>query len=198
MAEPPTLPRATYRLQFRNGFNFTDAEKIVPYLAKLGISHVYASPIFKARTGSTHGYDAVDFNAFDPELGDEAAFDALVTTLHRHDMGVLLDFVPNHMGIGPENAWWQDVLANGQASRYAGYFDIDWQAGGGKLNLPQLGGELRDVLAAGEMSLTFDPAAGAFALIYYDHRWPIGGTTIGLDGESGGSVEQRLTTINGN
>ena len=96
----PIVPRATYRLQFHKDFGFEDARRIVPYLAALGVSHVYASPLTRARPGSTHGYDVIDFNHLNPELGDDAAFEALVAELHAHDMGLLLDFVPNHMGVG--------------------------------------------------------------------------------------------------
>src|SRR5919108_256587 len=118
MASPgPNVPRATYRLQFHAGFGFADAKAIVPYLAALGISHLYASPITMARPGSLHGYDVIDFNRLNPELGDDAAFDALVAELHAHGMGLLVDFVPNHMGVGSDNPWWLDVLEWGPGRR---------------------------------------------------------------------------------
>jgi (1->4)-alpha-D-glucan 1-alpha-D-glucosylmutase len=170
---PPAIPRATYRIQFRNGFGFAEAEAVVPYLAELGVSHLYASPIFKAREGSTHGYDAVDFNALDPELGDEAAFDGLCQALRRHGMGLLVDFVPNHTGVGKDNFWWQDVLAKGQGSAFAEFFDIDWTAGDGRLILPRLGAPFDEVLANGELELRFLPDIGLLALGYYDSRWPL-------------------------
>ena len=125
---PPIVPRATYRLQFHKGFGFEDARRIVPYLAALGISHLYASPLTMARPGSTHGYDVVDFNRLNPELGEEAEFDTLIAELHAHDIGLLLDFVPNHMGVGSDNPWWLDVLEWGLHSPYATFFDIDWEA----------------------------------------------------------------------
>ena len=110
---PPTVPSATFRLQFQRGFTFTDAERLVPYLANLGISHVYASPFLAARSGSPHGYDIVDHNELNPEVGTRAEFERFVDALHRQGMGLLLDFVPNHMGVGPENPWWMDVLEVG-------------------------------------------------------------------------------------
>ena len=138
---PPHTPRATYRLQFNKDFTFADAAELVPYLAQLGISHLYASPILKARAGSPHGYDIIDHGTLNPEIGDEADLAALVAALDRHDMGMVLDFVPNHMAVGEaDNAWWLDVLEWGADSMFAAYFDIDWQAGRremrGKVLLP--------------------------------------------------------------
>src|SRR6516225_3637713 len=129
VAQRQRLPEATYRLQFSAEFTFRDAERIVPYLAELGITHCYASPYLKARPGSRHGYDIVDHRQLNPELGSEEDFRAFVTALQQHGMGQILDVVPNHMGIvGNENAWWNDVLENGQASPFADHFDIDWAA----------------------------------------------------------------------
>jgi len=120
------IPRATYRIQLNAGFTFRDAAAIVPYLAALGISHVYCSPYFRARSGSMHGYDVVDHNSFNPEIGTREDFEHFVTTLRAHDMGHILDIVPNHVGImGSDNEWWSDVLENGEASVNAEYFDID-------------------------------------------------------------------------
>ena len=131
-AAPPreaVIPRATYRVQLNSGFTFKDATAIVPYLAELGISHVYCSPYFRARAGSNHGYDVVDHNSFNPEIGDRADFERFVAALRAHDMGHVLDIVPNHVGImGADNAAWMDVLENGQASKYAEFFDIDWSS----------------------------------------------------------------------
>ena len=119
--------RATYRLQFHKGFTFRDAEALVPYLARLGISHVYASPLMEARPGSTHGYDIVNHNRLNPEIGSEGEFEALVAALKAQGMGLIVDIVPNHMGIGgADNAWWLDVLEWGEASPYAVFFDINW------------------------------------------------------------------------
>ena len=174
----PIVPRATYRLQFHKDFGFEDARRIVPYLAALGVSHVYASPLTRARPGSTHGYDVIDFNHLNPELGDDAAFEALVAELHAHEMGLLLDFVPNHMGVGSDNPWWLDVLEWGPVSPYATFFDIDWEASArgvrGKITLPVLGDQYGKVLEAGDLRLQFDGAEGAFFVAYYDERFPIG------------------------
>src|SRR5690242_18778141 len=120
-------PRATYRLQFHRGFTFADAASLAGYLERLGISHVYSSPIQTAREGSSHGYDIVDHATINPELGGEAEFLRMVKALKDHGIGVVLDIVPNHMCVAsPANAWWWDVLENGRASRFAGHFDIDW------------------------------------------------------------------------
>ena len=178
VADIPTTPRATYRLQFNRDFTFADAERIAPYLAKLGVSHLYASPYLKARPGSTHGYDITDHNAFNPEIGDDAAFVAFSDSLHRNGLGQILDFVPNHMGIGhDDNAWWLDVLEWGEESLYAQYFDIDWYSAKeelrGKVLIPSLGEHYGRVLEAGELKLGFDAEAGTFSVWYYDHRFPI-------------------------
>jgi (1->4)-alpha-D-glucan 1-alpha-D-glucosylmutase len=170
------VPRATYRLQFHAGFTFRDAEAIVPYLARLGVSHLYASPIFKANPGSMHGYDTIDYGALNPEIGTEAEFAALVETLQRHEMGLVLDFVPNHMGIGKgRNAWWQNVLEFGSFSAYAPFFDIDWEPLKpeleGQVLLPVLGDQYGVVLENKELKLGF--AEGAFALSYYGLPLPI-------------------------
>ncbi|MDD2862905.1 MAG: alpha-amylase family glycosyl hydrolase, partial [Acidiphilium sp.] len=115
-----TPPRATIRLQFHKGFTLDDGAAVVPYAASLGVSHLYASPILKARPGSTHGYDIVDHNAINPELGGAAALERLSAALREHGLGLILDIVPNHMGVGGgDNAWWMDVLEWGRASRYA-------------------------------------------------------------------------------
>ncbi|MFC1909254.1 malto-oligosyltrehalose synthase [Chloroflexota bacterium] len=124
------IPVATYRLQFNRQFRFKDAFDLVPYLQKLGISDLYASPILKARRGSSHGYDVVDPSSLNPDLGNEADFNALAQKLKSYEMGLLLDIVPNHMAASPENPWWQDVLEKGSDSPYAHYFDMDWLAFG--------------------------------------------------------------------
>jgi (1->4)-alpha-D-glucan 1-alpha-D-glucosylmutase len=178
MSVPTAPPRATYRLQLHAGFTFHDAAAIVPYLARLGISHVYCSPFLKARPGSTHGYDIVDHAAFNPELGGEDGFDALSRALDAHGLGLILDFVPNHMGVlKADNAWWRDVLRWGRASPSAHYFDIDWKAQkpslSGKVMLPVLGGHYGDVLAAGDLGCRFDAEAGGFVVCYYEHSFPL-------------------------
>ena len=181
MTDPrtPPIPRATYRLQFHKGFGFADAAALAPYLAKLGISHVYASPYLKARPGSTHGYDIVDHRQLNPELGGEADFRTMVAAFRASGIGQVLDFVPNHMGVGgADNPWWQDVLEWGPNSEYAGWFDIDWQPDQltlrDKLLVPFLGDQYGAVLEAGHLALRFDPDTGDFAVWAYDtHKLPI-------------------------
>jgi len=174
-------PRATMRLQFHKGFTFADAERLVPYLARLGISHVYASPITTARPGSMHGYDVIDPTRVNPELGGEEGLRWLVAALREAGLGLIVDIVPNHMAAGAENAWWFDVLRNGRASRYAPYFDIAWAAEDealrGKILLPVLGKPLREVLEIGEITLDRDDT-GRIAR-YFDHRFPISGDEAG-------------------
>ncbi|MGG5810024.1 malto-oligosyltrehalose synthase [Falsiroseomonas sp. CW058] len=178
MAEVP-VPRATYRLQFHAGFRFADAAALAPYLARLGVSHVYASPWLKARPGSTHGYDIVDHAALNPELGDEADFRAMVAAFRAQGLGQILDFVPNHMGVGgADNPWWLDVLEWGSASDYAGWFDIDWDPDRryltGKLLVPFLGDQYGTVLEGGQLELRFSAEDGGFAVwAYGTHRLPI-------------------------
>ena len=178
--QPPALriPLSTYRLQFNRDFTFNQAREIVPYLRKLGISHLYASPYLKARPGSQHGYDIIDHNALNPEIGTYQEFEQLCATLAEHTMGQILDVVPNHMGVqGGDNAWWLDVLENGQASAYAGFFDIDWSPIKlklhGKVLLPVLGNSYGAVLDNAELKLRFDGESGEFVIDYYKHHFPI-------------------------
>jgi (1->4)-alpha-D-glucan 1-alpha-D-glucosylmutase len=177
MSIPPP-PAATYRLQFHAGFTFADARHLVPYLNDLGISHIYASPYLRARSGSLHGYDVADPSSLNPELGSSADFERMVDELQRHGMGQLVDVVPNHMGIGdPGNYRWLDVLENGPASIYARFFDINWRPTLAqaqdqyKLVVPTLGDQYGKVLENGELSLEY--AGGAFNVAYYDHRFPV-------------------------
>jgi (1->4)-alpha-D-glucan 1-alpha-D-glucosylmutase len=122
------IPTATYRLQFNGCFRFSDAAQIVPYLHSLGITDIYASPFLKARQGSSHGYDIVNHNSLNPEIGTEEELNAYVDQLRTHGMGQILDIVPNHMCIEScDNAWWMDLLENGPSSIYAVFFDIDWK-----------------------------------------------------------------------
>lgn len=181
---PPAIPTATYRVQFTPQFGFDDAAKIVPYLKELGISHLYASPFLKARSGSTHGYDIVDHNALNPEIGDSDAFHRLHEVLTRHDMGLILDFVPNHMGVHhADNLFWLDVLEWGPKSPYAVFFDIEWDTlperpQGGVL-LPILGCSYGQALENGEIELRYDAEEGSFSAWYYEHRMPIGPNRYG-------------------
>ncbi len=172
------IPRATYRLQFHKDFGFDAAVQMLPYLKQLGISHVYCSPIHRARAGSTHGYDVVAHDEINPELGGPQAFGRFCGALQKLGMGQLLDMVPNHMGVlGGDNAWWNDVLENGPASLFAQHFDIDWQPLNpqlrGKVLLPVLGNHYGDVLTAGEMAVLFQPSLGSFALRYCEHQFPL-------------------------
>jgi (1->4)-alpha-D-glucan 1-alpha-D-glucosylmutase len=170
----------TYRLQLNRDFTFDDAAELAPYLQTLGITDLYLSPYLKARPGSRHGYDIVDHNAFNPELGGEEGFERLHATLKKHELGQILDFVPNHMGVAhADNPWWLDVLEWGRNSAHAAYFDIDWQPIKpelqGKVMLPFLGDYYGKVLEAGELKLHFDPAAGTFHIAAYEeHLAPIG------------------------
>lgn len=171
-------PRATYRLQFNHEFTFNDAARIVPYLARLGISHVYASPILKARPGSMHGYDVTDHTRLNPELGTHEEFTALTEALHAQGMGLIVDIVPNHLGVmGEDNVWWLDVLENGPAARCAPHFDIDWRPTRASMRdrvlVPILGDVYGAVLERGELKLGFDAEAGSFAIRYHQHLLPI-------------------------
>ncbi len=169
-----TIPRATYRMQFHKGFTFADAEAQVPYLERLGISHLYASPITVAAAGSTHGYDVIDPTRINPELGGEEGFRSLVAALHARGMGVVIDIVPNHMGVaGGGNAWWNDVLAKGQDSAYARFFDVDWSR---RLVLPVLGDTLPVALANGDLAIEGDEIVA-----YGEHRFPL--RADGRDGD---------------
>lgn len=163
-------PRATYRFQFHKDFTFADAEALVPYLARLGVSHVYASPITVATPGSTHGYDVTDPTRINPELGGEDAFRSLVAALRARDMGVIIDIVPNHMGVaGGHNAWWTDVLQRGPDSPHARVFDIDWRE---RIVLPVLGAPLSEALANGDIAV--ERAGDRWGLVAYgEHRFPI-------------------------
>ncbi len=182
---PMRAPRATYRLQFHSGFTLRDAAAIVPYLAALGVSTLYASPIFQARPGSTHGYDVVDYGALNEELGGEAGFAELTAALDAAGVALLLDFVPNHMGIGSgTNAWWLSVLEHGRGSPYGVFFDIDWEPLAtdmrGRVLLPILGDQYGVTLEAGELNVVFDAGAGSFHLAYYDNILPLAPETYAI------------------
>lgn len=156
-----SLPRATYRLQFNEHFRLRDATRLVPYLDELGISHVYASPLFKAAPHSQHGYDVRDFGQLNPELGTESDLEDLVTALRGRGMGLVLDMVPNHMSVGGrDNEWWWDVLLRGEASQFASYFDIDWQSPDpglrGKVLLPVLADDYSRMLERGDLRIVFE------------------------------------------
>ncbi len=172
------IPTATYRLQFRNGLTFDTATALIPYLKKLGISHLYASPVFTATTGSEHGYDITDANEIDPALGGQAGFDRLSQALKAAGLGLILDIVPNHMAASLENRWWRDVVQHGENSRYARHFDIDWSQ---PLTLPFLGESFEDALEKGDIRLAPDPETGEPALAYFDTFYPVAPGTLETD-----------------
>ncbi len=170
------IPRATYRLQFNEHFRLSDALALVPYLRDLGISHIYASPLFKACAHSVHGYDVCDFGQLNPEIGTDADLENLAAALRENQMGLVVDIVPNHMGVGTsENSWWWDVLKNGRSSRYANHFDINWEVADetlrGKICLPVLGDEYERVLQKGELQI--EEANDGYILRYFENRFPL-------------------------
>lgn len=211
------IPTATYRLQFRNGMTFDRAAALVPYLKNLGISHLYASPIFTATKASTHGYDVTDANEIEPSIGGREGFERLVAELKAQGLGLIIDIVPNHMASSLENAWWRDVLEYGKESRYARHFDIDWSR---RLTLPFLGDTFDAVLENGEIAIKPDPATGKPTFAYYitvekilakgeqlPDDWPVSGTTgyefiaslaeVLVDDEQIDNLRQAYETVKG-
>ncbi|MDU3715043.1 MAG: malto-oligosyltrehalose synthase [Klebsiella michiganensis] len=169
------IPSATYRIQFRNGMTFDRAAALAPYLKDLGISHLYASPIFTATSGSTHGYDITDPNEIDPAIGGREGFDRMVKALRNAQIGLILDIVPNHMATSLENRWWRDVIEQGKNSAWAHYFDIDWTR---PVTLPFLGDTFEAELESGTLALKRDPETGKPAFVYYDQAWPLNPQTL--------------------
>ncbi len=172
------IPRTTYRLQLNRECTLAQVCELVPYLAALGVSHIYTSSLLRARPGSLHGYDITDHNQLNPEIGSQEDFERLVQALKTRGMGLVVDVVPNHMGVmGADNAWWLDVLENGKASSFAGFFDIDWEpvniALSGRLVVPVLGAPYGQVLRQAELKVAFDRDAGSFSVTYYEHRFPV-------------------------
>jgi (1->4)-alpha-D-glucan 1-alpha-D-glucosylmutase len=169
------IPTATYRLQFNNQFTFDQASEIIGYLYELGVSDVYASPLFQASAESTHGYDVCDYGGIHEGLGGSDRFDNFATVLQRHRMGLLLDVVPNHMRADISNRWWADVLKKGRNSKYANWFDIDWDPPDpglrDKVLLPVLEDEVEAVVKAGKLQLLFE--CGEFFIGYYNNRFPV-------------------------
>jgi len=176
------IPAATYRLQVNRAFRFEDARTIVPYLHRLGITDIYSSPILKARTSSPHGYDVTDPTCLNPELGTIEDFNALALEMRAHDMGLVLDIVPNHMAASSENSWWMDILENGARSQYTSLFDIDWHqpqhGGAGRVLLPILGRPYAEVLQNREIVLALEE--DGFTIRYYEHRLPVNIQSWGL------------------
>jgi (1->4)-alpha-D-glucan 1-alpha-D-glucosylmutase len=181
--DPQGVPASTYRLQLRKEFPFDAARQLVPYLDRLGVSHCYCSPILMSAPGSTHGYDVNDYHRIDAELGGRSAFDGFARAVREHKMGVVLDFVPNHMGIhGSSNRWWQDVLECGRNSPHADFFDIDWsepfQPGHARILVPVLDDQYGIVLEAGRLAIGYED--GAFSVRYADLRFPLSPATYAV------------------
>ncbi|HFT0375894.1 TPA: malto-oligosyltrehalose synthase [Enterobacter mori] len=164
------IPSATYRIQFRNGMTFDRVVALIPYFRDLGISHLYASPVFTATTDSTHGYDVTDPNEIDPAIGGRDGFNRMAAALRQAGMGLILDIVPNHMSTSLENRWWRDVIEHGKQSRYARYFDIDWSR---PLTLPFLGDTFEAELEKGAIRLHRDSVTNKASLVYYDTAYPL-------------------------
>ncbi|MFX2607505.1 malto-oligosyltrehalose synthase [Enterobacter mori] len=164
------IPSATYRIQFRNGMTFDRVVALIPYFRDLGISHLYASPVFTATTDSTHGYDVTDPNEIDPAIGGRDGFNRMASALRQAGMGLILDIVPNHMSTSLENRWWRDVIEHGKQSRYARYFDIDWSR---PLTLPFLGDTFEAELEKGAIRFNRDSVTNKAALVYYDTAYPL-------------------------
>jgi (1->4)-alpha-D-glucan 1-alpha-D-glucosylmutase len=190
----PVIPRATLRLQFHRAFTFTDATRLVPYFARLGVSHVYASPIAVARPGSTHGYDVIDPTQVNPELGGEDGLRTFAAGLRSAGLGLIVDIVPNHMAADLANTWWRDVLYRGRASRFSSHFDIDWEVDDpglrGKVLLAVLGRPLSEALAAGELALASD-SGGRPAIRYFSHLFPLAEGSAGEASTLGDILERQ-------
>jgi malto-oligosyltrehalose synthase len=173
------------RLQLHKDFTFADAAALVPYLVDLGISHVYSSPILTARAGSIHGYDVIDPTTVNPELGGENGFRDFVAVLRAAGLGLIVDIVPNHMAVGSsDNPWWTDVLRHGRSSRYADYFDIDWESDDldlrGKVLAPFLGRQYGEALPDLKLTRT---TSGELAIRYFDSEFPLDPATLNGPGE---------------
>ncbi len=186
-ADGRPVPVSTFRVQLRPagdghpGFTLDDAVGVVPYLADLGVTHLYCSPYLMSAAGSTHGYDVVDHSRIDPELGGQEAFDRLSAACREAGLGMVLDIVPNHVSVAePESqnpAWW-DLLKHGQESRFVTWFDVDW-AGTGRVLVPVLGGSIGEAVEAGEITVEDDAELGT-VVRYYDHVFPVAPGTEGL------------------
>lgn len=183
------IPRSTYRLQLTRDFTFTHAGALAPYLQSLGISHAYLSPVLKARPGSSHGYDTVDHRVLNPELGSRADFEAMSQAFKERGIGLILDIVPNHMGIGgQENDLWLDVLKHGERSRFADWFDINWEPSEpslcGKVLVPFLSTSIGEALAAGRIELRYDRRTAEFSIWAEEvHKLPVDPETYSMIGE---------------
>src|SRR5215216_2460874 len=168
-----SAPTSTYRVQFGGDTTFDRVAALAPYLQRLGVGAVYASPVLRARSSSTHNYDVTDPTSIDARFGGSEGLDRMARALKRRGIGLVLDIVPNHMAMGSENPWWMDVLEHGRASRYSRFFDIDWRGTGieGKVVVPILGRSYGEALEAGELRLLLED--GGLRIAYFDHRLPI-------------------------
>lgn len=195
IAQMSAAPLGTLRLQLHAGYTLDDARADLPYFARLGVSHLYLSPISQSRAGSTHGYDVVDHAAIDQERGGEPAFRRLAQEARRAGMGILLDIVPNHMATDPTNGWWWDVLTRGRSSPWARWFDIDWQAPAlpGKVLLPFLERPYARALYAGDISLRYDAKLGLHVAVH-DQPYPLAPeslASLGLEATTGKETSPR-------
>ena len=173
---------SSYRLQLHSEFTFDDAIKVAGYLKDLGVSHVYSSPYLQSAKGSRHGYDVVDHQGVNDEIGGEDGHARFCASLGELGLGQMLDIVPNHMATGPENKYWWDVLENGPSSRYATWFDIDWNSAEVKLQnkvlIPVLGDQYGRVLSAGQLSIEYD--GEQFRARYMDHGFPLSPRSLAI------------------
>ncbi|PVW04180.1 malto-oligosyltrehalose synthase [Microbacterium sp. Gd 4-13] len=188
-------PLSTYRLQIRKGFDLDAAAAVTGYLRDLGVSWAYLSPILRATPGSDHGYDVVDVTRIDPDRGGAEGLDRFAAAARADGLGILIDIVPNHMGVAEprENPWWWDVLRQGRASTRADAFDIDWEFGDGRVRVPVLGASLDEVTAAGELSVDLEPAPDApdGVLRYFDHVFPLAPGSVTEVERASGDVDAR-------
>jgi (1->4)-alpha-D-glucan 1-alpha-D-glucosylmutase len=178
--ESGSQPIATYRLQFNHDFRFSDAQALVPYFSRLGVTHLYASPLLRARQTSTHGYDVVDPTTINPNLGDKTDLVSLVTDLRKFGIGLIIDIVPNHMAASIENPYWRDVLTYGPSSPFARWFDIKWRMPDpdmwGRVLVPVLGEPRSRVLEKDQIQLIWSD--GRFLVQYFEHVYPVDPATI--------------------
>jgi (1->4)-alpha-D-glucan 1-alpha-D-glucosylmutase len=192
VTEKAEKPLSTYRIQFHKGFPLTQAIELVSYLHDLGVSHVYASPFLEARAGSIHGYDIINHDRLNPEIGTEEDLRAFVRELNARDMSIVLDIVPNHMGVSTSTPWWRDVLQHGRASQYSDFFDIDWNPLKpelhNKLLLPVLGDQYGEELEQGRLQIRNHD--GELVVQYYDYDFPLDPQTLPLIFDALGDIPE--------
>jgi (1->4)-alpha-D-glucan 1-alpha-D-glucosylmutase len=198
--EKANRPLSTYRIQFHKGFRLAQASELVSYLHDLGVSHVYASPLLEARAGSMHGYDIINHDRLNPEIGTEEDLSAFVRELNARDMSIVLDIVPNHMGVSTSTAWWRDVLQHGRASQYGDFFDIDWNPLKpelhNKLLLPVLGDQYGEELEQGRLQVRNHD--GELVVQYGEQDFPLDPQTLPLIFEGLGPLPESRDQAGGN